>query len=201
MSPAGGAHSAKGNKWDKRHRGKRKQQGGGASGAIACHRSGSHTALAEALAAHYETVWTPEYLREFVAQKGALPAPSDTRRIADGHLAQVAARAPQAHRVLFLDTDLISTCVYSRYYFGACPAWLERLAHEHRADLYLLTDIDIPWTPDPGQRDGPDVRAELHVFFCEALQTHGVAFGLVSGPLEERMATAVRAVDALLWGV
>ena len=155
------------------------------------------TTLAEALAAHYETVWTPEYLRAFVEQKGALPVPSDTRLIAEGHLAQAETLRPQARRVLFLDTDLISTCAYCRYYFGTCPAWLDRLAHAHRADLYLLTDTDLPWTADPGQRDGPAVRTAIHGLFRDELQRRGVAYVLVSGSREARMETAVRAVDGL----
>lgn len=156
------------------------------------------TTLAACLAAHYQTVWAPEYLREFVERKGALPEPSDTRLIAEGHLAQEAALAPQAHRVLFLDTDLISTCVYHRYYFGTCPPWLERRSAERSADLYLLTDTDIPWMPDPGQRDGPAVRAALHTLFRDELLARGVAHVLVSGSLEVRMATAIRAVDGLM---
>ncbi len=156
------------------------------------------TTLAEALAAHYQTVWAPEYLRAFVDQKGALPEPSDSRLIAQGHLAQEQALAPQARRVLFLDTDLISTCVYHRYYFGTSPTWLEHLSAEHHADLYLLTDTDLPWTPDPGQRDGPAVRAALHTLFRDELLARGVAHVLVSGSLDERMETAIRAVDGLL---
>lgn len=155
------------------------------------------TTLAERLAAHFETVWTPEYLRAFVDQKGTVPDASDTALIAQGHLAQVGAQLPAANRLLFLDTDLISTCVYTRYYFGICPAWLERLSFEHSADLYLFTDIDIPWHPDPGQREGPDVRAALHVLFRQELQRRGVSYTPVSGTPAQRMKIAVAAVEAL----
>ena len=123
------------------------------------------TTLAEGLAAHYETVWAPEYLREFVERKGALPEPSDTRLIAQGHLAQEEALTPQAHRVLFLDTDLISTCVYHRYYFGPCPPWLERLSAQRSADLYLLTDTDIPGPPTPANATAPPYEPPCTRFF------------------------------------
>ncbi|MFB3134087.1 MAG: AAA family ATPase, partial [Rhodothermales bacterium] len=105
--------------------------------------------------------------------------------------------ARRAHRLLIYDTDLISTCVYSRYYFGVCPPAVERWSHERSADLYLLTDTDLPWTADPGQRDGPDVRAALHTLFQRELEERGVAYVRVSGLLEERMETAIRAIDAL----
>jgi NadR type nicotinamide-nucleotide adenylyltransferase len=159
------------------------------------------TTLAEALAAHYGTVWAPEYLRAFVEEKGALPEPGDTVLIARGHRAQEARLIPQARRVLFYDTDLISTCVYSRYYFGACPRQVEQWSYQRHADLYLLTDIDIPWTADPGQRDGPAVRAALHALFQKELQARGVARVVVSGTPEARMTTAVQAVDGLLRSV
>ena len=156
------------------------------------------TTLAEGLAAHYETVWAPEYLRAFVEEKGALPEPGDTLLIAQRHRAQEEALARRAHRLLVYDTDLISTCVYSRYYFGACPPVVERWSYERSADLYLLTDTDLPWTADPGQRDGPDVRAALHALFQRELEERGVPYARVSGSLEERMETAIEAIDALL---
>lgn len=156
------------------------------------------TTLAERLAAHYDTVWAPEYLRAFVEEKGALPEPGDTLLIARGHRAQEKALARRARRLLVYDTDLISTCVYHRYYFGACPPVVERWSYEHSADLYLFTDTDVPWTPDPGQRDGPDVRAALHELFRRELEARSVAFVRVSGSVAARMATAIRAIDGLL---
>jgi len=158
------------------------------------------TTLAAALAVHFKTVWTPEYLRTFVDEKGAVPVFSDTEALVQGHLAQEDTLEPLANRVLFLDTDLIATCVYSRYYFGVCPAWVERLSYERSADLYLLTDTDIPWAPDPGQRDGPAVRAELQARFQQELETRAVPYVLVSGSLDRRMEVAVRTVAALLAG-
>ncbi len=155
------------------------------------------TTLAERLATHYDTVWAPEVLRAFVEEKGALPEPGDTLLIAQRHRAQEEALARRTHRLLIYDTDLISTCVYSRYYFGVCPPAVERWSHERSADLYLLTDTDLPWTADPGQRDGPDVRAALHTLFQRELEERGVAYVRVSGLLEERMETAIRAIDAL----
>ena len=139
---------------------------------------------------------TPAPKRGFPARSDQCS--SDTRLIVEGHRAQEAALTPQARRVLFFDTDLISTCIYNRYYFGACPAWLERLSRERSADLYLLTDTDIPWSADPGQRDGPAIQAALHTLFRDELQARGVAHVLVSGSLTQRMEIAVRAVDGLL---
>ena len=99
--------------------------------------------------------------------------------------------------LLFLDADLISTLVYSRHYYGTCPAWVEREARARLADLYLLHHPDVPWQPDPA-RDRPRARAEVHALFQHALDAFGARRVDVRGDFSEREARAVEAVDALL---
>ena len=151
---------------------------------------------ARALAAHYRTVWAPEYLRKFVHEKGSLPTESDTPLIARGHLDQEQQFLSKANRVLLLDTDLISTCLYHRYIFGSSPGWVQKTATERRADLYLLLDTDIPWIPDPGQRDGPEARAATQRLFIAAMQP--LPHVVVSGTQAQRLKAAVLHVDRLL---
>src|SRR5437879_678808 len=64
----------------------------------------------------------------------------------------------RADRLLILDTDLLSTVVYSRAYYGECPPWVEAAARERRAHLYLLHHPDVPWVADGLYRDVPDRR-------------------------------------------
>ena len=155
------------------------------------------TTLARDLAAHYNTVWLPEYLRRFVDERGALPEASDTLLIAQGHVQQEDRLLPTANRVLFLDTDLASTCLYHEYYFGvAPPAWVCQEARSRQADLYLFMDIDVPWKPDGMQRESPEVRVATHRLFVDAMA--GRPHVLVSGPWKQRFGRAVRAVDRLL---
>lgn len=156
------------------------------------------TTLARELARHYQTVWAPEYLRTFVEQKGALPESADSRLVADGHLAQEQALFSQAQRVLFLDTDLISTYLYHGHYFGVHPPWLLDLSLQNTGDLYLLADIDIPWIPDEGQRDGPATRTALHARFRSELATRNLPHVLLSGTPSSRLHRACEAIDKLL---
>ncbi len=156
------------------------------------------TTLARLLAVHYKTVWAPEYLRAFVCEKGALPKSADSRRIAEGHLAQEASLHARARRVLFLDTDLYSTLVYHRYYFGTSSAWLQRQARKHAADLYLFTDTDIPFVADEGQRDGPTARAALRDLFLQELLDEDLRHAILRGTLKRRLSAATVAVDRYL---
>ncbi len=154
------------------------------------------TTLARALAAHYQTAWVPEYVRHFVEVEGRVPGETDTVQIARGHLAQAQRSLPRARRVLFLDTDLVSTCLYHRYYFGGEAPWVEEQAVRHRADLYLFLMPDIPWVPDPGQRESPKVRALLHDLFADAIRP--LPHAMVAGSCKQRFQTAVTQVDRLL---
>lgn len=156
------------------------------------------TTMASHLARHYDTVWSPEYLRIFVDHKGGVPEPADIPVISRRHLEQEAAYLSQSNRLLFIDTDLITALVYSRFYFNYCPEWIEQASVEREADLYLLCDTDIPWEEDDDQRDGPVVRETLQKVLHDELVTRGLPFVVLSGSIEERKQAAVTAVDALI---
>jgi nicotinamide riboside kinase len=156
------------------------------------------TTLAAALAKHYKTAWAAEYLRLFVANKGALPEESDVYAIAQGHLKLVARMRAKARRVLFVDTDLFTTCVYQRIYFGTCPSEIEESALHYRSGLYLFTEPDIPWEPDPGQRASPEERLRSHAFLRAETEKHALNTVSLKGTHTERLNIAVNAVDQFL---
>lgn len=91
----------------------------------------------------------------------------------------------------------MSTLVYARHYYGACPGWIEAAARSRRAELYLLLHPDLPWTPD-GVRDRPQHREEIHALFAETLAALGATVVDVRGAWDERRLTAERAVGTLL---
>ena len=156
------------------------------------------TTLAAALAEHFDTEWVAEYLRIFVDQTQRVPQEQDVHAIAQGHLQLKAAHLRKAHRVIFLDTDLVTTCVYQRKYFGGCPAQIEQLASDQRADLYLLTQPDIPWEPDGIQRSGPAQRDLVQQLLLQELDRLKLPWVPISGNWNQRLAVARKAVRALL---
>ena len=156
------------------------------------------TTLAEALASHYGTVWSPEYARDYAAARKGPVTAEDVEAIARGQMRVQDALAGRSERLLIHDTDLLSTAIYSRHYFGASPTWIEEEVKRRRADLYLLAGIDAPWEPDANQRDRGDRREEMQQLFREALERRGLSYLELTGPHPRRMETAKRAVDALL---
>ena len=158
------------------------------------------TTLAADVARHYDTAWVPEYARTYVEEKiattGAALDAADVDPIARGHIAAADAGIVRARGLVVLDTDLVSTLVYSRHYYGGCPAWIERAARDRLADLYLLCDIDAPWIADPA-RDRPYQREHIHGLFVAALDALGAHTVPVRGSWADRRATAIAAIEAL----
>jgi nicotinamide riboside kinase len=139
----------------------------------------------------------PEFCRGY---QDALGRPLDSRDvepIARGQVAEADAAEKRAPRLLILDTDLVSTVVYARHYYGSCAAWIEMAARDRRADLYLLCAPDLPWEAD-GQRDRGDMREEMHRLFVEALAATGAAVSLVVGSGPGRELSAIAAVTGAL---
>ena len=158
------------------------------------------TTLARALAAHYETAWVPEYARQFVLEKGAAPDHTDVTTIARGQIDLEQTIAANRPRLLIQDTDLLSTAIYSRHYYGDCPIWIEEAVRQRAPDLYLLADIDVPWVPDGEQRDRGDRREEMQALFRHELISNEFEFVEVSGSLACRMRGSISAIDLLLAG-
>lgn len=161
------------------------------------------TTLAEDLARHFDTVWVPEYGREYSERKLAAGGGYDFRSEEFAHIAARQCEAEEegarrANRLLVCDTDAFATGVWHRRYMGARSPEVEGIAARHRRpDLYLLTDVGTPFVQD-GTRDGEHVRGWMHEAFVEELRAQGRPYRPVSGPRGERLGQAVGYIEALL---
>ena len=155
------------------------------------------TRLVEHLARRFGCPWAPEHARAYADRQPGPLGPGDVEPIARGQAEGEDRAAAQASTLVLLDTDLVSTLLYARHYYGACPPWIEAAAQERRADLYLLLHPDTPWLPD-GVRDRGDRRDEMHALFEATLHELGCRVVSVHGEWNERRTTAERAVDDLL---
>jgi NadR type nicotinamide-nucleotide adenylyltransferase len=153
--------------------------------------------LATAVAQHYGVDVVPEFVRAFAEQRGGTIEFSDHGAIARGQMALEDEHLARDPRLVIQDTDLLSTVVYCRHYFGRCPEWIEEAAHARRPDLYLLCDIDSPWVADR-VRDRGHMREEMQKLFEQAVKKNGTRNVALSGTIEERFKTAIRLIDTLL---
>lgn len=153
------------------------------------------TTLAAALAERYGGVWVPEYARAYAEAKRSPLVASDVDPIARGQHAGEQAGLAAGTGLVWFDTDLISTALYARHYYGVVSEWLERTIAEYPPSLYLLCDVDLPWRPD-GVRDRGDAREAMQALFRRTLADRGVLVRPVRGLGPDRLAAAVAAVEA-----
>ena len=151
--------------------------------------------LAKVLARHFSAALVPEYSREYALLRQNELSYSDVGPIAHGQMEREDRVLASGPDLVILDTDLLSTVVYSRHHFGAVPRWLEETARKRLADFYVLLDIDVPWIWDP-VRDSGQTREALHEDFRRALEEFGKPYTLISGKWDERLRRSVEAIEA-----
>jgi len=149
------------------------------------------TTLAERLAEHFNAPWVPEFAREYASRVARPLTVDDVEPIARGQMALE--DAARTDGLVILDTDLISTIVYATHYYGQCPEWIRTAARARKADLYLLTDIDVPFIAD-SLRDSAAPRETLYEQFAETLKNYEANVVPIAG---ERLAAAVTQLNSL----
>ncbi len=160
------------------------------------------TTLSNQLARHYNTVWAPEFAREYLQNKWNHERKTcenaDLIPIAVGQMQLENTLAKKADKVLICDTDLLETKVYSEeYYGGFVDPLLDKAALENTYDLYLLTYIDTPWEADD-LRDRPELRQEMFTAFENALKKYNRPYITLKGDKETRLKKAIKAIDKII---
>jgi nicotinamide riboside kinase len=106
--------------------------------------------------------------------------------------------AKNSESLLICDTNIFETMVYSKYYYGGtCDPLLKKYAMLNHYDLYLLTDIDIPWEKDD-LRDKPNEREYSMKIFKDELEKNNLNYRLISGTKEKRLEIAIKNINDLI---
>lgn len=159
------------------------------------------TTLAKQLAAHYNTKWVPEYMREYLEEKWEAEQKTITRDdllpIAKGQMALENKATEKANKLLFCDTNLLEIQVYSEYYYnGYCPSEIKKATEENHYHHYFLTYIDVPWEADK-LRDRPNDRLKMFTIFEAELRKRQLPYTILKGSVEQRMKTALKTIENL----
>jgi NadR type nicotinamide-nucleotide adenylyltransferase len=163
--------------------------------------SSGKTTLAEQLAAHYNTRWVSEFMREYLQEKWDSKKEKvrrdDLLPIARGQMILENNAAKESNTFLFCDTDLLELKVYSQYYYdGFCPAEILKACSNNHYDHYFLTHIDTPWEVDD-LRDRPYEREKLFRIFEKELQQNKIPYTLLKGDEKERLEKATQVLTTL----
>jgi NadR type nicotinamide-nucleotide adenylyltransferase len=155
--------------------------------------------LSEGLSAHFGCDWVPEYAREYLENLGRPYRYEDLLEIAKGQVRLEDQMASDKNRLLICDTDLQVIKIWSQHRFGKVDPWIEHQIKAREYDLYLLTNIDIPWQEDPlREHPAPEMRQYFFRKYHESLEVSRVPFFVVSGDKSARLERAISQVKALL---
>lgn len=154
--------------------------------------------LSEALASELNTVWVPEYARNYLEARNNIYTEADILQIAKGQIESEDIAAANAKDWLVCDTDLNVIKVWAEHKYRRChSAILEEIA-QRKYDLYLLTYIDIAWEEDP-QREHADERMRQYFYniYKDIVQNSGVPWVDIRGTHKHRLASALEAIRSL----
>jgi HTH-type transcriptional repressor of NAD biosynthesis genes len=141
------------------------------------------SSMAEKMAARYQTTFVPEVAREMLVTNNF-----DVDKIAEigkRQTERVLEKLEVANKILFCDTDLITTQIYSQYYLHEIPRILSELERKISYDHYFLFNIDVPWIPD-GLRDLGDKREYMFEVFRSELDKRKIPYTNVQGTPDQR---------------
>lgn len=155
------------------------------------------TTITGLMAKHFNTVWMPEYGREYWERHHVNRRLSEEQlvEIAQGHLEREEALISEANQVLFVDTNAITTAMFGQYYHGRIGQRLSQLATqaEQRYDLTFLCGDDIPYD-DTWDRSGEVNRALFQQQITEDLELRGIPFIVLHGNCSTRATTVMTEV-------
>jgi NadR type nicotinamide-nucleotide adenylyltransferase len=149
------------------------------------------TTLVEQLARRLETVWMPEYGREYWAahQVDRRLSREQLVEIAVGHRLREDQLVMSANGIFLIDTDASTTYLFSQYYHESAHPELARMAADcrDRYDLVFLCEDDIPYD-DTWDRSGAVFRTVMQRRIEADLRSRKRHFHRLRGSIDERCA-------------
>jgi NadR type nicotinamide-nucleotide adenylyltransferase len=176
--------------------------------------------LCEQLAMHNNSLWCPEYAREYLQIHGTKYTYDDLLTIAKGQVMleekyiniitqrpdidyeRVSNCSPLTTRrpsLLFIDTDMYVMKVWCEFVFGKCHRFILDQIVQRKYDLILLCNVDLPWVKDE-LREYPDLetRKKIYSIYKDILINQAVPWVEISGDYATRLQRAVSAVEQII---
>lgn len=184
--------------------------------------------LCELLAQHYNTLWCPEFAREYLTThgmdydfddllsiaKGQLALEKEYETMVDGQWSMVEGsisgeakrwvnvktlRSQNHPPLLFVDTDMYVMKVWCEYVFQQCHHFILNEIIQQTTNFYLLCKPDLPWAEDV-LREYPDEkpRLELYQIYRDIMINQKVPWVEISGDYDARLEKAISAINKFI---
>jgi NadR type nicotinamide-nucleotide adenylyltransferase len=155
------------------------------------------TWLCEALAKHYQTVFVPEYAREYFNDSDIYNYNlNDLVSIAKKQIELENENSLKARGFLFCDTTLITLKIWAELEFQQTPQFIAEQLANIKYDYYFLTDNNIPWTED-ALRQNKHSRDLLFQMNEIEIKHSKTSYSVITGTDSERLVNAIRILNSL----
>jgi nicotinamide riboside kinase len=141
------------------------------------------------LAKEYNTIFVPEFARNYLTNLGRPYTYEDVIYIGEQQMLLEKEYEKRANKILFCDTNLITIKIWLQVVFNKVPFYMDVLINKNKYDKTFLMDIDLPWENDP-LREHPNRRKEILNLHLIELESHKTKFNLISGVGAERLQNA-----------
>ncbi len=158
--------------------------------------------LIKRLSKYYDTNYTEEYGREYTEKSGTDNLSlKDFENIADEHFYRHCRDKMKSEKILFVDTEAITTKIFAEMYLGGevKSETIDKIIERQKFDLWLLMDIDIPWVDD-GTRDfkDPEIRKNHFKRLKKVLDENNIKYHVIKGIGDDRFNSAHKYVEEIL---
>ena len=148
------------------------------------------TTIVRELAKRYNTEFMPEYGAEYWLehQQDMILTSEQLVTLAKRHAEIENSKILNSNKYCFIDTNAITTYMYSKDYHGYALPELEEFAERCRSryDITFLCEDDIPYE-DTWDRRGKEVRAASQKKIADELLSRNIPFYRISGDVEQRV--------------
>jgi nicotinamide riboside kinase len=98
------------------------------------------------------------------------------------------------HSFYFLDTNLLTTFIYSKYIYKKVPFWLEKAIQNQNYSHYLLLKPNTKWEFDK-QRGSDEGRQFFYTKMKEELENRNINYSEITELNEKRLKEAIQTVN------
>lgn len=153
------------------------------------------TMLSQKLAEYFNTTFVHEAARDILQSNEEIDE-QKLIEIGERQTSLVKEKAQLSNKILFCDTDLITTQIYAKHYLDYVPNRLYELEKEINYEFYFLLNIDIEWVFDP-LRDLKSRRKEMYEIFKNELEKRNINYIEIDGNWENRFQLMVQKIESI----
>ncbi len=153
------------------------------------------TELCNKLAKHYNSVFVPEYAREYFDNNDINHyGIKDLDIIAENQLKLENECVSKANTYLFCDTTLITIKIWSTHRFNKVSELISNSIRSIDYDLYLVCNNDVAWEED-SQRRNPELRDHLLKWNLHELMKLNVNYHIIEGTGDSKLNSSIKIID------